>query len=60
MTEREVRDRLASVAWEAFVRWMHGQTMGFNDDGSTTYYEHDVERFCAGLAGRGRRVPVDD
>lgn len=30
---------------EEFWKWMRGQTMGLNDDGTTNVYECDVDRF---------------
>jgi len=41
MNEQEVKDCL----WREFTEFMRGQTIGLNADGSSDYYERDVERF---------------
>lgn len=41
MKEQEVKDQL----FEDFKRWMRGQTIGTNDDGSFNYYDSDVNRY---------------
>lgn len=45
MNEKEVKEYIGSKNWKAFFRWMGGQTCGVNKDGSTNYYQHDVEAF---------------
>ncbi len=45
MKEQEVKDYIGEENWEDFCDWMCGQTMGINEDGSTDYYECDVEAF---------------
>jgi hypothetical protein len=30
---------------ETFFKWMRGQTIGLYDDGTSNFYEYDVERF---------------
>ena len=37
----------AGGSWVDFQEWMIGQTMGLNEDGSTDYYDCDVERFIS-------------
>jgi len=41
--EKAIKDAGGDV--EVFWKWMYGQTMSLNDDGSTNVYEYDVERF---------------
>ena len=50
MTEQEVKIRLkdSDKTWEEFLDWMIGQTVGMNEDGSTNWYEYDVDRFMRG------------
>ena len=47
MTEKEVRSKIKKAGgnWRTFKKWMVGQTMGMNKDGSVDYYECDVDRF---------------
>lgn len=47
MTEHLARTAIekAGGSWETFSEWMCGQTMGMNADGTTDFYEHDVNRF---------------
>jgi len=47
MTEKEVRKLLKENGrtWREFVKWMSGQTLGLNEDGTTDFYDWDVERF---------------
>ena len=47
MKEPEVKQLLKdnNISWEDFIKWMHGQTMGLNKDGTPDYYEWDVKRF---------------
>lgn len=58
MSEAEVRAALkaAGLTWESFERWITGQTIGLEPDGSARYYRHDVERFLHW----GERTPVLD
>jgi len=42
-TESAIKKAGGSV--EVFWKWMRGQTMGMNEDGSTNVYECDVDRF---------------
>ena len=45
MTEQEVKKRIGKKNWKAFCKWMYGQTLGVNEDGSIDYFECDVEAF---------------
>lgn len=47
MIESEVRKKLAEngLSWESFIVFMYGQTVGVNNDGSTDFFEWDVEKF---------------
>ena len=42
MNEQEVKDYL----FKQFLKWINGQTVGLNKDGSTDYYEWDVKRYA--------------
>ena len=42
MNEEEVKEYL----FKRFLSWMSGQTVGINEDGSTDYYDYDVERYA--------------
>jgi len=45
MNEKEVKDYL----FKKFLEWMIGQTVGISSkDGSSIYYDSDVERFAEG------------
>jgi hypothetical protein len=35
----------AGGKWSVFLKWMLGETVGLNKDGSTDWYEYDVQRF---------------
>jgi len=47
MREAEVKKKIkqAGGKWSVFLKWIDGQTMGINKDGSTNFYDRDVERF---------------
>lgn len=47
MTTQEVERKLAdkNIPWERFQTWMNGQTVSGYPDGSTNWYEYDVDRF---------------
>jgi NOL1/NOP2/fmu family ribosome biogenesis protein len=47
MTTQEVTTLIEShgLTFEQFVEWMFGQTVGMNEDGSTNWYDDDVQRF---------------
>ena len=51
MTEKQVKDTLKehNKKWKDFTHWMNGQTMGLNEDGTTDFYECDVDRFIRNL-----------
>lgn len=40
---------LVGDRWEAFNRWMDGQTMALTDDGKCIVYPHDLYSFLMGL-----------
>lgn len=37
--------RKAGGSWDVFIEWMSGQTMRLNEDGTSDYYDRDVERY---------------
>ena len=45
VSEAESAIKKAGGSVETFWKWMQGQTMGLNEDGSTDVYEYDVKRF---------------
>lgn len=47
MTTEQVEQKLKenNLSWDDFQNWMQGQTVGANEDGSTNWYDWDVERF---------------
>ena len=45
MRKEEVIEKIGEENWKAFAEFMFGQTMGINPDGSTDFYECDVENF---------------
>jgi len=47
MTKEETKRKIkkAGGKWSVFIKWMQGQTVGMNEDGTIDYYEYDVERF---------------
>jgi len=49
MTTKQASKKIkeAGGSWVDFQEWMVGQTMGLNPDGSTDYYEYDVNRFIS-------------
>jgi len=49
MREKEVKEKIGKGNWDAFNRWMAGQTVGIYPDGSTNFYNHDVETFLTKL-----------
>jgi len=54
MTTEEVQKKLkkADLLWGEFMEWIRNQTTGVYPDGSTDWYEDDVDRF---IRNRGRR-----
>jgi len=45
MNKKQVIEKIGKARWKAFEKFMDGQTVGLNPDGSTNYYERDVENF---------------
>ncbi len=45
MTEQEVKDYIGEDFWDEFCYWITGQTCGLNEDGTSDYYDWDVEAF---------------
>ena len=47
MTKNEAKKKIeeAGGSWEAFSRWMYGQTVGVYPSGEIDYYDYDVNRF---------------
>lgn len=47
MNAKEVKKLVGTKGWAEFSKWMRGQTVGVNKDGSYDYYSYDVERFMS-------------
>ena len=45
MNKNEVLKKIGKSKWKEFEDFMKGQTVGINPDGSTDYYDCDVENF---------------
>lgn len=45
MNKKQVIEKIGKNRWKDFCAFMKGQTVGINSDGSTEYYEWDVENF---------------
>ena len=45
ITEVKTLLKMHGITTKEFNEFMRGQTVGINDDGSTNFYEYDVERF---------------
>jgi hypothetical protein len=45
MDKNEVLKKIGKSKWKEFQKFMTGQTVGINPDGSTEYYVCDVENF---------------
>lgn len=45
MKKSEVLKAIGKNNWKGFLKYMEGQTLGINSDGSTDYYDHDVKKF---------------
>jgi len=45
MKKEEVIKRIGKRGWKQFEKFMRGQTVGINKDGSNDYYKRDVENF---------------
>ena len=51
MHEKEVKEKIGRKNWTAFNKWMGGQTTGTYPDGTTDFYECDVNAFIVRLEG---------
>ena len=49
MKESAVKNYIGTEHWNVFLEFMQGQTVGINPDGSTEYYDNDVEVFKSRL-----------
>jgi len=45
MNKQEVIKLIGKGEWNNFQKWMTGQTIGVNKDGSDDYYKQDVDKF---------------
>ena len=45
MNKEEVIEKIGEENWEAFGKFMFGQTFSMNPDGTVDYYSCDVENF---------------
>lgn len=45
MREEEIIELYDEHTFNEFKKWLRGQTVGINDDGSTNYYKWDFDRF---------------
>lgn len=45
MNEIEVREKLSKEVMRAFDKFIQGQTVGKNPDGSFDFYKQDVDKF---------------
>ncbi|MDD5353491.1 MAG: hypothetical protein PHS93_10045 [Candidatus Omnitrophica bacterium] len=47
MNKEQAKQKIeeAGGSWDVFRRWMGGQTVGMNEDGTINYYDYDVNRF---------------
>jgi len=61
MTTEEAKKKIKSAggSWKTFLEWMGGQTVGLNPDGSTNWYEWDVNRFIE-YGCNPENEPVED
>jgi hypothetical protein len=61
MTEKQAKQKIekAGGSWKVFKKWMYGQTVGVNEDGTTNYYDWDVEKFI-GYGCDPKNVPLGD
>jgi hypothetical protein len=53
MNKEEVIKVIGENNWEDFSNWMRGQTVETYTDGTTNFYEHDVNRFVNTLKTKG-------
>ena len=56
MNKKQVIKRIGQRNWDAFLKYMSGQTVGYRE-GEVDYYEVDVERFIR--YNRGEPVMFD-
>ena len=49
MREEEVKKKIGKKNWGKFLKWMCGQTCSMYKDGSTNFYDCDVEAFVRKL-----------
>ena len=52
MREEEGIKKYGKENWDGMMPLMRGNTVGINDDGSTEYYDYDLERVFLELKGR--------
>ena len=52
MNKKEVINKIGKKKWKEFLKFMTGQTIGINKDGSYDYYACDVENFLRNEKGR--------
>lgn len=45
MRKKEVLNIIGKKRWKEFEEFMTGQTVGINSDGTTDYYDCDVDNF---------------
>lgn len=45
MREEEVKEKLSKEIMKAFDKFIQGQTIGKNPDGSFDFYKSDVDKF---------------
>lgn len=45
MNKEQVIERIGKKRWKEFQEFMKGQTVQVNNNGSTDYFEWDVENF---------------
>jgi hypothetical protein len=48
MKKEEVIKLIGKERWKEFLKWMYGQTIGINADGTLNFYKTDVDRFIDG------------
>ena len=61
MTIKEAKQLIkkAGGSWSVFMKWMNGQTVGMNKDGSTDFYDYDVNRFIRYKCNPKNEPPED-
>lgn len=50
MTEQKAKQKIENAGgnWNTFLYWMRGQTVSIYPDGTTCFYECDVDEFIKG------------